>query len=132
MTALDEVQRLIDRVGSGAVTERELLHLLDDPRLLVTANVLMSLPLRRLEDTRAFVDAIVRLAMSDRKNARVFGNTPLKKLAAAVLWWLGDDYARKVYKQARASFSLQERADLDRFIARNPSPSALDVSTPQR
>jgi hypothetical protein len=115
-----ELQRLIDQIRSNALSDQELARLLDDQRLLVIANVLLTLPaVEPSADQRSIVDAVLNVATGERAEKELMGNVTVKQLAAASLRALRSDEARRAYQTLTATFSPQELDDLDWFIEHN-------------
>jgi HEAT repeat protein len=120
MTASD-IQSVIDSIHGGRFSELELMGLLQDPRGLVRANVLMTLPRRQLEDAQLIVDAVVTAASkSSDSSIKLIGTTTQRKLAIATLAWLDVEPAREAYRRLLSELAEGEQQEVVQLVSHGP------------
>jgi|GEM_PF-5135138 len=115
-----QLQRMIDDIRGKNLSEQELVRLLNDERLLIVANVLMTLPaLQPFSDPRAVVSALVEVATGRHAHKQVMGTVTIRNLAAATLRAVQHKEAQRGFDDVAATLSEQEREDLEWFIQNN-------------
>ncbi|MCG8346239.1 MAG: hypothetical protein MI924_00480 [Chloroflexales bacterium] len=114
-----DIQKLIDRIRSKALSDQELVDLLGDERLLVVANVLMTLPSIPLTNARPVVDAVLKVAYGNQSHKVLLGTVSLRKLAALSLQAMQNEEAQQAFQDLVATFNQQERKDLQWLIETN-------------
>ena len=115
-----QLQRMIDDIRGKNLSEQELVRLLNDERLLIVANVLMTLPaLQPFSDPRGVVSALVEVATGRHAHKQVMGTVTIRNLAAATLRAVQHKEAQRGFDDVAATLSEQEREDLEWFIQNN-------------
>ena len=117
-----DIQQLIEQIQNRSFSEHELIDLLSDARILVVSNALMVLPKYQLSEPNRAINALLDLASGNHQDQIVFGNTPIKKLAAACLYWMQNYTSEVAFKELTATFNKHEQEDLKWFLEQNPEP----------
>jgi hypothetical protein len=117
-----DIQAIIDRIHSGALSEGDLLQLLTDARALVRANVLLELPKRKLVSVELVTSAVVQAAHApDHADVRLMGTATQRVLAVATLAWLRTDNAKAAFERELNSLGDAERERARELVAEGPA-----------
>ena len=117
----NEVQKTIDSIVAGSLSEEALVSLLTDASALVRANVLMSLPKRNIVDTRMVVEAVVKAASNPTHgDVKLMGTVNQRRLAIATLAWINSDASIAAYESLLEGLTGEEIAHVTKLVSQGP------------
>lgn len=116
------IEDRVKLISSGSLTEEELLGELGSTSLIVRANAVLQLSLRR-DLAPPTVNALATLACRRDQGPRILGSVTLPNLAAAALCWVGSDRTLAAYEAVLRGLDDARSTDI-RWLVENNRPDA--------
>lgn len=114
-----DIEEILNSINQDKLSLQELLNYIDNPSILVKANVIMAI-VRNGYDNKIVIEKLTEIATSSENRTPVLGNISNSKLSIAALKWLGTSKSLEKYEMIISQLDDDLRRDIERLIVDKP------------